>query len=292
MKYYIVGKKIKEGNLNSDSEKGNLNEYFELGWEYISSHLHIKHLFFNKLIKEDDIIVTLNDRMFFYSGFCNNVISYEDFEKMEKNNLQIIDICNEIQKNQIYYLPKITFGGKYENWEKEKDIITNINYKNVNYLGIQKDFCCLHIRYRKWAPFRNFSEDFWKKIIKEIELSGLKIFVFGKEAEKFCSNKNIIHVGLQEYASLLNNEKCKFLIGNMSGGTLVAQLFSNINCKNYVIIGDMQTYSEFMTMNSYRVFYHIKEMNFSNAPISYVTTLDSVCWEDFITVEKMLNEIK
>jgi len=287
MKYYIVGKKIKEGNLESDSESGILNEYFELGWEYAVSHLHIKHLFCLGQLAPDDVIVTIKDRMFLYEGFWCNVISYDDFcNKLFNYNDAIdsvVDLCDLIQNNQVGYIPKLNSENKYEHFESDKDIIKNIKYRDISHLNTSEPYCCLHIRYRKWASARNLSRDFWDRIIKKIELSGLKIYIFGKEAKDFANGDNIIHVNLDEYASLLNNENCRFLIGNMSGGTLTAQTFSHKNCKNYVIISDQKTYEEFLTKNAYRVFYHIEEFNFSEAPIVHV-----VLNED---IEKLINEL-
>lgn len=267
-KYYIVGKKIKEGILNNDSDKGNLNEYFELGWEYIVSHLYIKHLSFLGKLQEEDFIVTLEDRMFMYQGFWKNVISFEEFVKMQIDKDNIIDLCDRIEKNREFYIPKI-INNKYEHWEEEKKIIKNIKYKNIDYLPINNKFCCLHIRYRSWATHRNLSEQYWETIIKKIKKKGLIIFVFGKESKKFADNKTVFYVSLHEYASLLNNENCKFVLGTMSGGTLVAQLFSHKNCKNLVLITDEQTKKEFLDKGLYQVFYHSEYLNFSEAQIKF-----------------------
>jgi hypothetical protein len=264
MKYYIVGKKIKEGTLNSDSEDGDLSEYFELGWEYMVSHLWIKNMFSNGELGQDDVIVTLEDRMFLYQGFWHNVISYEEFINKEIGGV-IVDLCDLIKKTQLLYMPKV-IDNKYEHFDKP--IITNIKYKNIDYLDIKEPYCCLHIRYRKWAEDRNLSKEVWKQIISSLNI---KIYVFGKGAAEFADGKNIIHVSLEEYAALLHNSNCKFLIGNMSGGSLVAQTFSHKNCINYVIITDEKTHKEFLTENEYQIFYHIEAFNFSGAPIKYVT---------------------
>ncbi len=290
MNYYIVGKKTKEGNLESDSEHGVLSEYFELGWEYSVSHLYIKHLFSVGELKEEDVIVTLKDRMFMYQGFYKNVMSYEDFITNNVNG-SVIDLCDLIQENQVHYLPKVNSENKYEYFESEKELIKNIFYKEIKHLKTNKPYCCLHIRYRKWASARNLSKEFWMEIIKKIESSGLRIYIFGKEAKDFANGDNIIHVELDEYASLLNNENCKYLIGNMSGGTLVAQTFSHKNCINYVIIADSQTYKEFLTKDSYMVFYHIEEFNFSESPITYVSFMEDINDDNLISVKCLMNKI-
>jgi ADP-heptose:LPS heptosyltransferase len=266
-----------------------LTEYFELGWEYIVSHLHIKHLYSTGGLDDDDVIVTLKDRMFLYQGFWPNVISFEKF--LEKNITEnVIDICQKIELKREYYLPKIE-GDKYIHFDNEKDVINNIKYIDISHLDTTKPYCCLHLRYRKWAEFRNLSKEFWRDLIKKIELSGLNIYIFGKEAKEFANGINVFHVELDEYASLLNNDNCKYLIGSMSGGTLVAQTFSNINCINYVIITDEQTYNEYKTDYEYKVFYHIKEMNFSKAPIKYISFTDDIKDEKLMTIEQLLNEI-
>lgn len=269
MKYYIVGKQTKNGDLESDTLQGNLNEYFELGWEYACTHLHIKHLFSTNKLESDDVIVTLKDRMFFYEGFWNNVLNYDEFIKMEVDLDNVVDLCNmvEVKRN---LLPRLNSLGEYEYWESDKEVIKNIKYKNIDYLDTKKPFCCLHIRYRIWADHRNFSEKFWENVIKKIKKSNINIFIFGKESKKFADNKTIFHVNLDEYASLLNNPNCLYLIGNMSGGTLVGQLFSHKNCINYVIIADQQTYNEFNTTGPYEIFYHKENFNFSKCPINHI----------------------
>jgi len=289
MKYYIVGKKTKEGNLESDSEKGVLTEYFELGWEYMVSHLHIKHLYSTGALDEDDVIVTLKDRMFLYQGFWPNVISFESFSKIDITE-NVIDVCEQIEKKREHYLPKIE-GGKYSFFDSDIEVIKNIKYVDISHFDTSKPYCCLHLRYRKWAEFRNLSKEFWEELIKKIELSGFNIYIFGKEAKDFANGVNIFHVNLDEYASLLNNNNCKYLIGSMSGGTLVAQTFSNINCTNYVIITDEQTYKEYKTDYAYKVFYHNEAMNFSKSPIVYVSFLDNIIDDSLIKVEQLLNEI-
>ena len=262
MTYYIVGKKNKEGNLLNDSIIGNLNEYFELGWEYIVSHLYIKHLFHLKQLNQDDVIVTLKDRMFMYEGFWHNVMSYEKFTETETETREVIDLCNLIENNREFYIPKI-INNEYENWNNEKEIIKNINYKNIDYLPINNKFCCLHIRYRSWAKHRNLPKKHWKDIIAKIKQKNLIIFVFGKESKEFVDNKTVFYANLHEYASLLHNENCQFVLGTMSGGTLVAQLFAHKNCTNLILITDEQTKQEFLDKGLYQVFYHCEAFNFS-----------------------------
>lgn len=283
MKYYIVGKKIREGTLQDDTPGGKLAEYFELGWEYVGTHFHIKHLHSNKMLQPDDVIVTLRDRMFMYQGFWPNVMAYEDFVNMEKNG-SIVDVCGDVDSRASYYL---NCSLSYMQSPKVVELIKNIYYKDVSHFNTTDPYCCLHIRYRGWAQHRNNPAEFWHKIIDAIKQTGLNIYIFGKEAASFTDGVKIFHVNLDEYASLLHNPNCKFLIGGMSGGTLVAQTFAHPKCIQYVLIGDNQTWQEFTTYNEYRIFYHNEETNICKAPIRYVTLTN----DSHLSEAQLLNEI-
>jgi len=280
MTHYIVGRKMREGTLEDDTTEGRLSEYFELGWEYVATHFHIKYLYARNQLKPDDVIVTLRDRMFMYEGFWPNVIAYEDFVK-DKPKAPVIDLCLEFENRPSYYLKRSL---SYIGSEKMTSLIKNINYTNIN---TTNPYCCIHIRYRGWAKHRNNPADFWNRIIEAAKQTGLIIYIFGKEAENFTDGKTIFHVNLKEYASLLQNPNCQFLIGGMSGGTLVAQTFAHPNCKQYVLIGDDQTWSEFNTNDEYRIFYHKQETNISGAPIEYVTLHNN----SYLSEADLLNQI-
>jgi hypothetical protein len=276
MVYYVVGKKTLEGTLNSDSKGGLLNEYFELGWEYAVSHIHIKRMYANGLLQDGDTIVTLRDRMFLYQGFWNRVIAYEDFTNLSVSDyVKIVDLCEQIQKNPTSFLPPLDPNGRYAYWDQMKDLILNVKYENIANFNTEEPYCCIHIRYRGWATHRNVEEDFWHNLIQTVANFGLNVYLFGKEASKFVLDDRVKHVNLPEYASLLNNPNCKFVVGGMSGGTLVAQTFAHNKCTQYVIISDHQTLREFHTNDPYSIFYHKDGMNFSNAPIEHVVTIDS-----------------
>jgi len=267
MKYYIVGKKIKEGIIGNDG-MGILSEYFELGWEYAVTHLTIKRMFVEGRLDKEDVIVTLKDRMFLYNSFWDNVMSFEEFNS--KNITEnVIDICELVERSPDDFLPKVV-NNKYIHWDSDIDVIKNIGYVDVSHLPINEPYCCLHLRYRQWADFRNLSKDIWFKIIEKIKISGIKIFVFGKGSESFGDNQNVFHVNLDEYVSLLNNKNCKFFIGTMSGGSLIAQTCSHKDCVNNIIITDDQTLREFNTKDNYQVFYHSEPFNFSEADITFI----------------------
>jgi len=289
MTYYIVGKKTLEGTLASDSVNGILSEYFELGWEYIASHTQIKQLYIDGGLEPDDVIVTLRDRMFLYKGFWNNVLPYEDFDrKTIGSEDSVVDICDAVSGNPEGSLPRLGADGKYVYWDKMKDVLTNVYCRDLSHLNTEDPYCCVHIRYRGWATHRNAPTDFWYNLIEEITKTGTNVYVFGKEAEKFANSKNAIHVSLEEYASLLNNKNCKYVIGGMSGGTLIAQACAHKECTQYVVINDKQTWKEFNTHDHYRVFYHIPGMNFCEAPIKHVSLINN----ELMTEYQLIQDIK
>ena len=98
---------------------------------------------------------------------CLTIKEHGKKAETETETREVIDLCNLIENNREFYIPKI-INNEYENWNNEKEIIKNINYKNIDYLPINNKFCCLHIRYRSWAKHRNLPKKHWKDIIAKI----------------------------------------------------------------------------------------------------------------------------
>ena len=65
MKYYIVGKTSEKGPTYEDS--GDLNSYYELGWELMMTRVRVKKMKHLGIFKDEDVVVTTNDeRKFLY----------------------------------------------------------------------------------------------------------------------------------------------------------------------------------------------------------------------------------
>ena len=128
MKYYIVGKNSISGPTHDIS--GDLNSYYELGWEIMVTHYRIKKLFYEKIISTQDVIVTTNEeRKFLYESIFENVITWEEFLKIDKGDTEVVDLVNQSTNDN--------FHNEYINYEPE---INNQELKLSDSNDIVKQF--------------------------------------------------------------------------------------------------------------------------------------------------------
>jgi len=239
--YIVVSKEVKHGDYLNDSSS--INEYFELGWEVLTTHVDVKYLLSIGYIKKDDIIVTHSGREFLYEKLFNNVITWNEFEKLDKNNVDILDLVeNNINCFFNDNLPKqfgetkTHFHNKNLMWNGEKishDILFSFNYSNK--YDINENFVCLQYRKRSHKPQRNINDDYFIEIINYIKSKNLNIYIVGYGAEKFIDNKQIFYVDLRDWASLINNENCKLCLTTLSGPSHLIVFCANKNCNNVII---------------------------------------------------------
>ena len=161
--YIVVSKEVKHGDYLNDSSS--INEYFELGWEVGFTHLDLKFLLSKGVANKDDIIVTHSGREFLYEKLFNNVITWEEFEKLDKNNVDILDLVeNSInnffndnlpsqfgQTKTHYHDKKLIWDGEYIN----KEILFSFNHSDLSTYNIEKEFVCIQYRKRNHCPHRN-----------------------------------------------------------------------------------------------------------------------------------------
>jgi len=221
MKYFILGR---EDPLNY-SEYG---QYTELGWESHVFNFELRRMLIQKEITRNSVtIVTVKDRMFLYETLFTNVISYDDFLSLNVNSNDIIqfgDLGISVNPNDEVYRIYL----------ENKKIMCDFKHYDIEE---PNNFWVLHIRFHKFANNRNHPEEFYKTIIEEVKKKyNFKCFIFGAGAKHFENKEeNIIHVNLKEYCTLMSKDNCKFIIGPMSGGTLVCQYAANPKSFIYVI---------------------------------------------------------
>jgi len=220
------------GNLQGDDTKFNLPWTRCLGHELHIMRIMLIDMLLKESINQDDIIVTQEDRKFLYTKIFKNVISYEEYKKLDKKDYYFIPIVcysghllhstqNLNEFNEINYtIPKKFYT------EELKNLCTKIDYLNLDYDFINNNFIIIHHR---------FNQDInkLKKILEIVKKMSTKIIIFNNNIVELKNNLNdnsIFYVNnLQVYASLLNNENCKLLISEWSGGGQLSQYTSN--CK-------------------------------------------------------------
>jgi len=269
MKYYLCSIHENEGTLSNDSN--DLQKYYELGWETHYPHIEIKKLLLEgKFNNEVDFIVTHEDRMFLYSKDFKNVISYSTFKKINPDESQIEKYCMEFVSDKSFF---------HQNVPNHKELVINLDFCSLENFDVSSPFYIIHPRLRDWNQVRNICGDFWKKITSHFEQKNMKGFVFGKEGKGF-ENENLKHVSLREYCSLAHHENCKFVVGSMSGGTMIMQFCSNPQAKIFVILSTGYEGGSFGPNTG--PLFHDPLWNFTNSPTFFFKEKN---------IEKLLNAL-
>lgn len=218
MKYYILGKS-ENFTATKDRDTDSLEKYWELGWEIGASRIAIIKKLLNKQITNDETtIVTLKDRMFMYESIFNNVISYEEFIKMDHSEMEIITSLTEhdyIIENHMY--PVDMSDNKLIN------MILDTKKEVVNH-NLDKPFFMIHYRERPWCSYRNIIYNDYIKIIEKIKNLGFDFFVYGKNSELIGKKYNKKELTLSEANTYLSHNNCVGVIGPLSGGTMISVL--------------------------------------------------------------------
>jgi hypothetical protein len=228
MKYYIVGKTSEKGPTYEDS--GDLNSYYELGWELMMTHVRVKKMKHLGIFKDEDVVVTTNDeRKFLYTTEFNNVISWGEFINLGVDN-NIIDLVNlSITDNHQDMINDVI---------QDDDLINKLCSFEVDSetkLKIKDKFVCLQFRKRAHSSERNIDEEKFKEIINLItENYGLDVYVMGFGSEMFCDNKKIFYVNLQQFTTLINDENCILFYSTMSGVAHLSNFFTSKKTKHIV----------------------------------------------------------
>jgi hypothetical protein len=228
MKYYIVGKTSEKGPTYEDS--GDLNSYYELGWELMMTHVRVKKMKHLGIIKDEDVVVTTNDeRKFLYTTEFNNVISWSEFINLGINN-NIVDLVNlSISENHQDMINDVI---------QDNDLINKLcsfEIDSETKLKIKDKFVCLQFRKRLHSSERNVDEGEFKNIVNLItENYGLDVYIMGLGSEMFCDNEKIFYVNLQQFTTLINDENCVLFYSTMSGPAHLSNFFTSKKTKHIV----------------------------------------------------------
>jgi hypothetical protein len=201
-----------------------------LGHEIHITRIMVLDMLLKNKINKDDIIVTFDDRKFLYSMIFNNIINYDQFLNLNKENyivINIIDYTTTVLTKNIddfnkidYSIPETYYSNDFIN------LCNKIEYINLDYDFINNNFIIIHHRY-------NDDMSRLLNILNIIKKFNIKIIIFNNKINEL---KNIINIdnidifytdNLQIYASLLNNNNCKLLITEWSGGGQLSQYVSN-----------------------------------------------------------------
>jgi hypothetical protein len=225
---------------------------YHTGFSALGHEIHLARWIlldmFNKgyILEKTTIVINNIDRKFLYSNLFNNIISYNDFLKMNIDDKNIIKLFpfsvsknEDVEQNYIDNL-KNKSNYKIENILYEKisldiNLIKNIDLIKIDNNLYKNDFIMIHHRYinKNLISNNNNSNNIIKtqKIIDFINNRyNYDIIIFSSDKNiKFNSNKeNISYIyDLRKYCSLINNYKCLATISELSGGGEISQYFHN-----------------------------------------------------------------
>jgi hypothetical protein len=240
----------------------------------------------NKLISEDDTIVTKNnERFFFYSEIFKNIIQYDDLPKINEDQILDITHMNALFEEKLNFNFKIKLEETFPILKKirinEIEIRTNIFnelMRKIKYVDINifdTDYVVFHHRETNYGSV-DIQESI--KIINNISLNhpDLNIVIFTiTEPFLFSFNSDKIKFvkRIDTYASYINNEKCIAVISPFSGGGQLTQYCHNKKIYYYETIGGYE-----MHKNLEDIFKTANEKNNMYSYFDYKKITDaSVC---------------
>lgn len=278
MKYVITSKDEYAGDSLND--KADPLSVTEIATELIITRLYLIDLLKRGEVAVNDTVVCIEDRKCLYQNIFNNIISYSEFKKIDES-VTVLDLLDpglfnmlaagSVESRLIPYLPF------YQNWDRDKNEILNVRKSELNDYDTSKPFICLVIRKRQAWSEKNMSDQFWHDTVSFLEESGINVFVFGKEADSFCTDKTTYIKNYQDWCTIVQSENCVHVASTMTGGVYPLLIFGNPSCKMTIIdnTGLMQKYGYDPS------FYH-ECINFSKINISFlrnIPTIESFCYE-------------
>ena len=238
MKYIIVAKNVYEGNSLSDI--ANPLAVTEIATELVITRLMLIDLLQQSLISVDDCVVTIPERKCLYTKIFNNVIDFSELS----NSITPEDTVIDLLENGIFDQMAagtvdsriIPYKPFYRNWDRDKELLSNVDWSDMNGYELDKPFVALVIRKRAaWAE-KNMTDEFWTELINKLKENNKKIFVFGKETQVWADGLNVEYVkNYQDWCTLVKHENCKSVVSTMTGGVYPCLTFGSPDIKMTII---------------------------------------------------------
>lgn len=274
-KHLITAKGIDDVNNGSNTfDTGTPTSQTESATELIINRLAVIDYLNRGIIDEDTIVVTLKERTFLYENIFKSVVVY-DSNKIYDDCLDLVtdDKLNELCKT----LPYKPF---YQNYERDKSNILNINYNDTIINSILPEFIVCIPRLKKSDVRRNLNQLYWIDFINKVKERYDLIIVFGKGNENI-TGKNIKYVDtLKDYCSYLHHPNCKNVVSTISGPCHYVQHFGNVSKDTILtMIDNGDLIKQYGDDPSY---FH-PCINFTNVKINFIN--------EIIETEKLIEKI-
>jgi len=274
-KYVITAKGIDDVNSgNFTFGTGTPTTQTESATELIINRLAVIDYLNRGIIDEDTIVVTLKERTFLYENIFKSVEVY-DSNKIYDDCLDLVtdDKLNELSKT----LPYKPF---YQNYERDKSNILNINYNDTIINSILPEFIVCIPRLKNSDIRRNLNQLYWIDFIDKVKEKYDLIIVFGKGNENLIG-ENVKYVDtLKDYCSYLHHPNCKNVVSTISGPCHYVQHFGNVN--NDTILTMIDNRNLIKKYGDDPSYFH-PCINFTNVKINFINEL--------IETEKLIEKI-
>ena len=228
VKYIICAKEEYGGTSTSDTP--NPSSVTEIATELVITRLYCLMLLDEGVIDKTDVIVTGLERKCLYENIFDNVIDWNTYTTLDTSKNEKIDLLEPSLFNSLAggsvgdrLIPYLPF---YKNWDRDRKNIQNINYNDLTNYDTSNNFVCLLIRSRAAWSEKNLPRDYWVELIRQLELEGVKVFVFGKETEEYATEKTEYIKDFRDWCSI---------VSTISGGVYPAFICGRENIKLTII---------------------------------------------------------
>ena len=198
-----------------EDNQSSFSHYTELGWEASVGRLKVIRMIGEGKITKDDTIVTLKDRMFMYSRFCNVV----PFEKVfNESEVGMYPSYSNYLKwiHELHVDPTLKKIVPWR-WPQDMPMILNFDFEEVS----PPPCVVINHRIRGWDKYRNCDPKSTKNIISIITTMGLKTYISGRHAESVDERAEHIPT-LRKLSSIIHHPNCVAFIST-GGTTMLAQ---------------------------------------------------------------------
>jgi hypothetical protein len=229
MRYFITGMDVAKGVEEDDvsDEK----PYYELGWEVVTTHFDIKRMKRRGEVDPDaDTIVTCAGREFLYTAEFSRVIDHGAFLRIKTEGDEVVDCTDRYAGGRV---PIQYFEGdahtpmsRYKYFDEDRDMITRVGAAPTAHLHGGRPYACLLVRRRSHGAYRNMSDERVSYLLEKLMGKYERVFLVGRGAEHLEDRSRAVHVDLQTYASLIQDELCEVIIGSFTGTMQLAALLS------------------------------------------------------------------
>lgn len=274
-KYLITAKGIDDvNNGNNTFDAGTPTIQTEAATELIINRLAVIDYLNRGIIDEDTVIVTLKERAFLYENIFKSVVVYD--------SNKIYDDCLDlVTYNKLDELCEtLPYKPFYQNYERDKSNILNINYNDTIINSILPEFIVCIPRLKNSDVRRNLNQSYWIDFINKVKERYDLIIVFGKGNENI-TGKNVKYVDtLKDYCSYLHHPNCKNIVSTISGPCHYVQHFGNVS--KDTILTMIDNHNLIKRYGDDPSYFH-PCINFTNVKINFIN--------EIIETEKLIEKI-